>query len=70
MKVQIEIDCTPEEFKELLIPSDRQAEFAARASQALMEAMQKAAMAQMAQFGQQFAAGQFGKGGPFGGDKG
>ncbi len=50
MKVQIEIDCTPEEFKELLIPSDRQAEFAAKAYQAMVEAMGEAMMKQFAGF--------------------
>lgn len=48
MKVRIEIDCTPEEFKDLLIPSDRQAEFAAKAYQAMVEAMSKAMMQQFA----------------------
>jgi hypothetical protein len=50
MKIQIEIDCTPEEFKDLLIPSDRQAEFAAKAYQAMVEAMGAAMMKQFANF--------------------
>jgi hypothetical protein len=50
VKVKIEIDCTPEEFKDLLIPSDRQAEFAAKAYQAMVEAMSKAMMQQFSAF--------------------
>lgn len=50
MKVQIEIDCTPEELKELLIPSDKQTEFAAKAYQAMVEAMQKAMVEQFRSF--------------------
>jgi hypothetical protein len=46
MKIQIEIDCTPEELKDLLIPSDRQAEFAAKAYKAMVEAMGEAMMKQ------------------------
>ena len=46
MKIHIEIDCTPEELKELLIPSDRQAEFAAKAYQAMVSAMGEAMMKQ------------------------
>ena len=42
MKVRIEIDCTPEEFRDLFVPSDTQAEFAAKAYQAMVEASQKA----------------------------
>ena len=42
MKVRIEIDCTPEEFRDLFVPSDKQAEFAAKAYQAMIEAGQKA----------------------------
>lgn len=48
MKIRIEIDCTPEEFKDLLIPSDRQAEFAAKAYEAMVEAMGQAMMKQFA----------------------
>jgi len=52
VKVHIEIDCTPEEFKELFIPSDKQAEFATKAYQAMMEASQKAIQeAMIRQFG-------------------
>lgn len=46
MKIRIEIDCTPEELKDLLIPSDRQAEFAAKAYQAMVAAMGEAMMQQ------------------------
>jgi len=42
MKVRIEIDCTPEEFRDLFVPSEKQAEFAAKAYQAMVEASQKA----------------------------
>jgi hypothetical protein len=52
VKVRIEIDCTPEEFKELFIPSDKQAEFAAKAYQAMLEAARDAMMEQFARFGQ------------------
>ncbi|MEM8632781.1 MAG: hypothetical protein AAGF74_16240 [Pseudomonadota bacterium] len=50
MKVNIEIDCTPEEFKELFIPSEKQAEFTAKAYQAMMEAAQKAIVEQFNMF--------------------
>ena len=50
MKINIEIDCTPEELKELFIPSDKQAEFSARAYQAFLEATQKAFVDQFAMF--------------------
>ena len=50
MKIHIEIDCTPEEFKELLIPSDRQAEFAAKAYEAMVQAMSQAMMQQFSAF--------------------
>ena len=50
MKIRIEIDCTPEELKDLLIPSDRQAEFAAKAYQAMVEAMGEAMMKQFSGF--------------------
>jgi hypothetical protein len=50
MKVNIEIDCTPEEFKQLFIPSDKQTEFAAKAYQAMMEATQKAMIDQFRMF--------------------
>ena len=46
MKIRIEIDCTPDEFKDLLIPSERQAEFAAEAYKAMVEAMGRAMMQQ------------------------
>ncbi len=50
MKINIEIDCTPEELKELLIPSERQAEFAAKAYQAMVEAMGEAMVRQFSGF--------------------
>lgn len=50
MKIQIEIDCTPEELKDLLIPSDAQAEFAAKAYQAMVAAMGEAMMKQFTAF--------------------
>ena len=50
MKIQIEIDCTPEELKDLLIPSDAQAEFAAKAYQAMVAAMGEAMMKQFTTF--------------------
>lgn len=45
MKLKIEIDLTPDEAKELFIPSEKQAEFAAALTKAYTEAMGKAAMA-------------------------
>ena len=50
MKIHVEIDCTPEELKDLLIPSDRQAEFAAKAYQAMVEAMGAAMVKQFQDF--------------------
>ena len=41
MKVTIELDCTPDEFKELFIPSDRQAEFMTLTYDAYVDALQK-----------------------------
>lgn len=41
MKVKIELDCTPDEFKELFIPSDRQAEFMTLTYDAYVDALQK-----------------------------
>ncbi|MEM6635577.1 MAG: hypothetical protein AAF667_06760 [Pseudomonadota bacterium] len=41
MKIKVEIECSPEEFKELFVPSDKQAEFTARAYQAMVEAAQR-----------------------------
>lgn len=42
MKVKIELDLTPEEAKELFIPSDKQNEFTAK----MVEAMQQAVIQQ------------------------
>lgn len=41
MKVTIELDCTPEEFKELFIPSEKQAEFLTITYDAYVDALQK-----------------------------
>ena len=46
MKVNVELDLTPEEFKELLLPSDKQTELTAAFTKAMMEATSKAAMEQ------------------------
>lgn len=50
MKINIEIECTPEEFKELFVPSEQQAEFAAKAYQSMAEAMQRAMIQQFSAF--------------------
>ena len=50
MKIRMDIDCTPEEMKELLIPSERQAEFAAKTYEAMVEAMGRAMMQQFQAF--------------------
>lgn len=39
MKVNIEIDMTPEEAKELFVPSDKQQEFAVKTYDAYIEAV-------------------------------
>ena len=49
MNVRIDIECTPEEFKELFIPSEKQAEFAAHFQQAMMKGMQEAMVKGMQQ---------------------
>lgn len=41
MKVNIELDCTPEEFKELFIPSEKQTEFMTVTYDAYVAALQK-----------------------------
>lgn len=41
MKIRIEIDCTPQEFQELFIPSDRQQEFVEVTYDAYVDALQK-----------------------------
>lgn len=41
--MKIEIDLTPDEFKELFLPSEKQAEFAAKMGQAYFDAMTKLA---------------------------
>lgn len=50
MKINIEIDCTPDEFKQLFVPSEQQAEFAAKAYQSMAEAMQRAMLQQFSAF--------------------
>ena len=39
MKVKIELECTPQEFQELFVPSDRQAEFISVTYDAYVEAL-------------------------------
>jgi hypothetical protein len=41
--MKIEIELTPDEFKELFLPSEKQAEFAAKMGQAYFDAMTKLA---------------------------
>lgn len=41
--MKIEIELTPDEFKELFLPSEKQAEFAAKMGQAYFDAMSKVA---------------------------
>jgi len=41
MKVKIELDCTPEEFQEMFIPSDKQQEFLTVTYDAYVDALQK-----------------------------
>jgi hypothetical protein len=41
MKVKIELDLTPEEAKELFIPSDKQSEFISKTYDAYVSALQK-----------------------------
>lgn len=41
MKVTIEVDCTTEEFKDLFVPSERQAEFVEATYNAYVDALQK-----------------------------
>ena len=41
--MKVEIELTPDEFKELFLPSDKQAEFATKMGKAYFEAMSKAA---------------------------
>jgi len=55
MKIRIDVECTPDEFKELFIPSEKQAEFASQFQQAMMQGMQRAMMQGMQNtFSQQF----------------
>ncbi|TVP79333.1 hypothetical protein [Thioalkalivibrio sp.] len=49
MNIRIDIECTPDEFKELFVPSEKQAEFAANFQEAMMKGMQKAMMESMQQ---------------------
>ena len=41
--MKIEIELTPDEFKELYLPSEKQAEFAAKAAKAYIDAIAKVA---------------------------
>ena len=41
MKITIEMDCTPEEFQDLFIPSERQEEFVRVTYDAYVDALQK-----------------------------
>ena len=41
MKVKIELECIPQEFQELFVPSDRQAEFISVTYDAYVEALGK-----------------------------
>jgi hypothetical protein len=41
MKVNIELDCTPEEFKEMFVPSEKQHEFITMTYDAYVTALQK-----------------------------
>lgn len=41
--MKIEIELTPDEFKELFLPSEKQAEFAAKMGEAYFNAFKKAA---------------------------
>lgn len=41
MKIKIEIDCTPDEFQDLFIPSERQEEFVRVTYDAYVDALQK-----------------------------
>ena len=47
MKVTIELDVTPEEFKELFVPSDRQQEFVEVTYDAYVEALRKIVLKQI-----------------------
>jgi len=50
MKINIELDCSPEEFKELFIPSDKQTEFTTE----FYNAMQKSFVKQYLDMGKNF----------------
>ena len=41
MKIKIEIDCTPDEFQDLFVPSERQEEFVRVTYDAYVDALQK-----------------------------
>ena len=47
MKVTIELDVTPEEFKELFVPSERQQEFVEVTYNAYAEALRKLVLKQI-----------------------
>ena len=50
MKINIELDCSPEEFKELFIPGDKQTEFTTE----FYNAMQKSFVKQYLDMGKNF----------------
>ena len=41
MKVTIELNCTPDEFQEMFVPSDKQQEFVVKTYDAYVDALQK-----------------------------
>ena len=47
MKITIELDVTPDEFKELFVPSDRQQEFVEVTYNAYAEALRKLVLKQI-----------------------
>ena len=47
MKILIELDVTPEEFKELFVPSDRQQEFVEVTYNAYADALRKLVLKQI-----------------------
>ena len=47
MKILIELDVTPEEFKELFVPSDRQQEFVEVTYDAYAEALRRLVLKQI-----------------------
>lgn len=51
MKVKIEVDLTPEEFKELFVPGDKQTEFTTRMYDAYVDAFTAIARRQIDPYG-------------------